>query len=264
MTDPIREAGWYWVRRYHHWQVGYYDPPGRWQVGAVSLAIPGSGSSDFEIGPRLIDPGEAARAKAEPQTIGETTDPRVLGIIDGLKDALVVAQTERDAYMASYEQKCSELVKAELQPTWEQAQQIIDELEREHNAGSLAHSLEQCWPLVKAALLAYNHEAEPQREDIAEAARQRLIANSMPCPKCGADWGIIARCAAPDCPSTETRLAEFRAALERQDIAATPEQLETKLDAKTEAQGPTHKFHAECPACGAKVDIIPAEPQPSP
>jgi transcriptional regulator with XRE-family HTH domain len=51
---------------------------------------------------------------------------------------------------------------------------------------------------------------------ISQAARERLIANSTPCPKCGADWGLIARCAAPDCPSTEARLEAFRKALAEQ------------------------------------------------
>jgi hypothetical protein len=54
-------------------------------------------------------------------------------------------------------------------------------------------------------------------ERIVDAARQRLIANETPCPKCGANWGLIARCATEDCPSTEARLALFN------ELTARPE-----------------------------------------
>jgi hypothetical protein len=50
-------------------------------------------------------------------------------------------------------------------------------------------------------------------KDVVRAAEERLVANSTPCPKCGANWGLIARCAAPDCPSPEARLEAFRNAL---------------------------------------------------
>ena len=51
--------------------------------------------------------------------------------------------------------------------------------------------------------------AEVGRLQIVVAAHDK-IATAMPCPKCGKQWGLIGRCAAADCPSTEARLAAFR------------------------------------------------------
>lgn len=62
------------------------------------------------------------------------------------------------------------------EPSSEQIRRIIEELERPHEAHTLARSLEQCWPLVKTALLAYR--STEASEDIV-AVEQRIPAGAL-------------------------------------------------------------------------------------
>lgn len=51
-------------------------------------------------------------------------------------------------------------------------------------------------------------------ERVAQAAQHHLASRPAPCPKCGVDCGLIGRCAAEDCPSTEARLERFRESID--------------------------------------------------